>query len=64
MRTGVDDQRGGLRRTWVGLRRRLYRPQSGFGWEGVERPQQLRMRSNQTADDVSWISGGRFGTLH
>ena len=62
MCTGVDYQRGGLRRTWAGLRRRLYRPQSGFGWEVAERSQQLRMQSNQTADDVSRTGDGQFGT--
>ena len=35
---GRDDQPNGLRRTWAGLRWRLYRPGPGTGWEEVERP--------------------------
>ena len=38
MHLGRDDQPNGLRRTWAGLRRSLYRPGPGTGWEEVERP--------------------------
>ena len=54
MRLGHDDQPNGIRRTWDGLRRRLYRPGSGIEREEIERPQQLRVRGNQPADEVSY----------
>jgi hypothetical protein len=37
-RTGIDDERGGLRRTWTLMRRRLYRPQPGIEREVAEGP--------------------------
>ena len=37
-RTGIDDERGGLRRTWTHMRRRLYRPQPRVEREVVEGP--------------------------
>ena len=52
-RTGLDDQRGGLCRTWDGLRRCLHCPRPGGERKAVERAQRLRMRGNQPADDVS-----------
>jgi hypothetical protein len=45
-RTGIDDERGGLRRTWARMRRRLYRPQPGVEREVVEGPQRSRERGD------------------
>jgi len=57
---GLDDQPGGLRRTGASLRRCLYYPRPGTEREEVERPQQLCVRGNQAADDVSYTSNTHF----
>ena len=60
MDLGCDDEPDGLRRTWVGLRRSLYRPRPGTEREEVERPKQLRVRSNRAADNVSCATNAHF----
>jgi len=57
---GLDDQPGGLRRTGASLRGCLYYPRPRFEREAVERPQQLCVRGNQAADDVSYTSNTHF----
>jgi len=50
---GFHGQRSGLRRTWVGLLYRLYRPRSGVKREAVKRTQRFCTRGDQPVDDVS-----------
>ena len=54
-RPGFDDQPGGLRRTWVGLRRHLYHPRQRVEGEKIGRPQQPCVGGNRAAEDVSYI---------
>ena len=60
MGLGRDDEPDGLRRTWAGLCRCLCRPRPGTVWEEIERPEQLCVRGNKTADDVSYASNEVF----
>ena len=62
-RPGFDDQPSRVCRTWVGLRRRLYRPRQRAEGEEVGRSQQLCVGGNRAAEDVSHAGGARFGYL-
>ena len=63
MDLGCDGEPDGLRRTWAGLCRYLCSPRPGTEREEIERPEQLCVRDDQTADDVSDASNEYFEYL-